>query len=60
MAFDHERLEVGAGAVEGGGVTGASGAHDYDIAYVHSRDVDPILRAACRLCSIETHGQSLS
>ena len=36
MAFDHERLEVGAGVVEGGGVTGTSGAYDHDIAYVHS------------------------
>ena len=36
MAFDHERLEVRAGAVEGGGVTGASGAQDHNIAYVHS------------------------
>src|SRR5258708_7038020 len=38
MAFDHERLEVGAGVVEGGGVTGTSGAHDHDIAYIHSGD----------------------
>src|SRR5260370_25000380 len=38
MAFNHERLEVGAGIVEGGGVTGTSGAHDHDIAYVHSGD----------------------
>src|SRR6267378_7777292 len=38
MAFDHERLEVGASVVEGGGVTGTSGAHDHDIAYIHSGD----------------------
>src|SRR6202795_308660 len=38
MAFDHERFEVGAGVVEGGGVTGTSGAHDHDIAYIHSGD----------------------
>src|ERR1700681_4320289 len=38
MAFNHERLEVGAGVVEGGGVTGTSGAHDHDIAYIHSGD----------------------
>src|SRR5216684_1031538 len=38
MAFDHEWLEVGAGVVEGGGVTGTSGAHDHDIAYIHSGD----------------------
>src|SRR3989442_135594 len=38
MAFNHERLEVGAGVVEGGGVTGTSGAHDHDIAYIHSDD----------------------
>src|SRR6202790_1419402 len=38
MAFDHERLEVGAGVVEGGGVAGTSGAHDHDIAYIHSGD----------------------
>src|ERR1700680_4198855 len=38
MAFDHERLEVGAGVVEGGGVTGTSGAHDNDIAYIPSGD----------------------
>jgi len=36
MAFDHERLEVGAGAVEGGGVTGAPRAYDHNIAYIHS------------------------
>src|ERR1700694_5916178 len=36
MAFDHQRLEVGAGVVEGGGVTSTSGAHDHDVAYVHS------------------------
>src|SRR3984893_6341414 len=38
MAFNHERLEVGAGVVEGGGVNGTSGAHDHDIAYIHSGD----------------------
>ena len=37
MAFDHQRLEVGAGGVEGGGVAGASGAHDHNIAYVHKK-----------------------
>jgi hypothetical protein len=36
MAFDDEWLEVGAGGVESGRVTGASGAHDYDVAYVHN------------------------
>ena len=35
MAFDHERLEVGAGGVEGGGVTRASGAHNHNVTYVH-------------------------
>src|SRR5258708_37151201 len=38
MTFDHERLEVGAGIVEGGGVTSTSGAHDHDVAYIHSGD----------------------
>src|SRR4029077_6710955 len=38
MAFNHERFEVGAGVVEGGGVTGTSGAYDHDIAYIHSGD----------------------
>src|SRR5258708_21611675 len=38
MAFDHKRFEVGAGVVEGGRVTGTSGAHDHDIAYIHSGD----------------------
>src|ERR1700686_5563004 len=38
MALDHERLEGGAGIVGGGGVTGTSGAHDDDIAYIHSGD----------------------
>src|SRR5258708_6986598 len=36
MAFDHKRFEVCAGVVEGGRVTGTSGAHDHDIAYIHS------------------------
>src|SRR5258708_6769950 len=38
MTFDHERLEVGACIVEGGGVTSTSGAHDHDVAYIHSGD----------------------
>src|ERR1700674_338674 len=38
MAFNHKRFEVGAGIVEGSGVTGTSGAHDHEVASVHSGD----------------------
>src|SRR5258708_24509427 len=38
MTFDHERLEVGACIIDGGGVTSTSGAYDHDVAYIHSGD----------------------
>ena len=36
MTFKHQWFEIGAGAVEGGRVSGTSGADDYDVANVHS------------------------
>jgi hypothetical protein len=35
MAFDYQRLEVGASAIESGGVTRTAGPDDHNIAYVH-------------------------
>jgi hypothetical protein len=35
MAFDDQWFEIGTGAIEGSGMTGASRADDDNIAYVH-------------------------
>src|SRR5260370_33003681 len=55
MAFDHERLEVGAGVVEGGGVTGTSGAHDHDIADIRSGDyLDSERHSSLQACRVSS------